>query len=282
MGRRYERRAPLQTAGVQIVASVPADVRVVGDWIEWHGTKKLIDLSRETAALDRFIEIKTGEDAAAFVRRYGDLSLQPKSVPNGKGEEWREPVAVYVQLAARLRELLEAASSLQGGRTASRWELRTIGVVCGSGGAPLPGLHEFGVLLGFQVSRLAAEAGLQPSVMWRMGRFEMGFTPSMDADAVRAFDAGHRQVKTRWTGGEGTVDYDAPRPSTLWGYLVSCVVRFVVGGDMLYTCTRCGRLHSRERAPRSGGAAYCPDCREAVGTERVRLCRARARAGAPG
>jgi|GEM_PF-5275123 len=272
MGRWYERRAPLQTAGLVLRSWVPAHVRVVGDWVEWNGAKNPIDLSSESAALDRFVEISTGEDAAAFVRRYGDLSLYPERVPNGNDEAWRERVEVYVVRAAQLRTLFDAANSLRQGRPLALRDLQAIGVVHEPGNAPVLGLLDCRVALGIQVSLLAAQAGLSPWVQWGRRGFQIGVAFAMHLDESRAFDAGHRQIKVRRTADE----YHAPRPSRLWGHLVSCLVRFLLDGDTLHTCTRCGRLHSRQRAPnRSGGPAYCPECRKAVASERVLECRAR-------
>ncbi|NLH99889.1 MAG: hypothetical protein GX446_10430 [Chthonomonadales bacterium] len=300
MRKRRARMAPLQTGGLSVFSIVPEEVRVVGDWIEWkdgalaiglgkEGERRMRakrgrlcsrDLSKETDALGRFVEIKTGEDAAAFVRRYGALRRRPERVEEGDGEVWREPVEVYVGLAEEVRLLRDAAWSLRNRGTLSARELRGVGIRL-EDGDPLPDWRERCVMLGVQLSRLAAEAGLQPWVVWDGDRYRIGTGPSLDADAVRAYDAGYRQVKMRVKPDGSTEAYCALRPSALWGYLVSCLIWFVLGADRWHPCTRCGRLHERRRAPnRSGGAAYCEECREVESRERVRQCRARKACGA--
>lgn len=280
MRKRYGPMAPLETGGLSVFSIVPEEVRVVGDWIEWKEGTYGMDLSKKTGALDRFVEIKTGEDAAKFVRRYGALRRRPERVEEGDGEVWREPVEVYVGLAEEVRLLRDAVRSLRDGRTPSARELRGVGIRLRDGD-PLPDQRECYAMLGVQLSRLAAEAGLQPWIVWDGRRYRIGVGCTLDADALRAFDAGYRQVKMRVKPDGSTEEYFAFRPSALWGYLVSCLIWFAVQGDGWYACTRCGRLHERRRAPnRSGGAAYCEECREVESRERVRQCRARKACGA--
>lgn len=105
-------------------------------------------------------------------------------------------------------------------------------------------------------------AGLVPVFRWD----QTGPALSLALGGREAAYLSLRGMRARWPD------------NTLYPALVAQLLAVLTAGTHIAACSRCGRLHPRERKARADQPAYCPDCREIADRQRKARSAAKRRA----
>lgn len=294
--------------------AVPAEVRLGPDRLEWKLDWKAGAVWAEgepaSGALWAFIDLATETDGERFVdvaRRYGVLSLIPSGVPSvGRaktsqdlpdrledGGFW-EPIAAWRTYAANAKAVMHLAVALRGG---GRINAKRVLGEAALEADPWAGVRDI------------------PPPTWgddqTKTRYNMALASRLPATLAQNLDelerdhASQRQwlawyVTHYWLAASALVPVldwtdDRPRlalpigaspdgvqdrfwpPNMLFNILAAHLAAFICSGNPVGVCGICGKLHPRERQPRTDQPSYCDDCQPRAKSERQKRWRANQR-----
>ncbi len=217
--------------------TAPIEVRVEDDAVVVPLSSPFKARKADDEILERFLGIRSTDDIARFIRRYGLLEAKAKDHDG----EYRESLTLWRDTARRMGAIRDAAFYLNAGSLPPREVIETLAKGPYADRVKRSGKENVRIYLRIQIasaiSQMLSVSDLRPQLIWnqKQGAWSLGLaTTSFGMAAVS----------------------DSCLGALIWKLLLE------VTGSRGALCSICGGWYPAPRMPSEGRGNYCPRCRE--------------------